>query len=131
MKNQIPLRREVGHGGIVPAGWRMAWYEPKRRVGIYFPRPLHWILRGLRELVYRAQVAWRAPRMERAEFFEMQRTHRERQRLAEEYARGYLNGWRECFQACLEVVEDEIRQANDVLDVSAWLPVDSVPRQEN
>lgn len=131
MKNQIRIRREVGHGGVVPAGWQMAWYEPNRRVGIYFPRPLHWILRALRELVYRAQIAWRAPRIERAEFFEMQRTHRERQRLAEEYARGYLIGWRECFQACLEVVEDEIRQANDALDVSAWLPVDAAPRHEN
>jgi hypothetical protein len=131
MKNQIVLKREVGHGGIVPPGWQMAWYEPRRRVGVYFPRPLHWIVRVARELIYRARIAWHAPRIERKEFFDMQRTHRERQRLAEEYARGYLIGWRECFQSCLEVVEDEIRQANDSLDVSGWLPVEPSSRREN
>ena len=38
----------------------------------------------------------------------MQRAHRERERLAEEYARGYRAGWRECFQTCLSAVEEEI-----------------------
>jgi hypothetical protein len=31
------LRKEVGHGGSIPAGYQLAWYEPRRRMGIYFP----------------------------------------------------------------------------------------------
>ena len=36
---------------------------------------------------------------ERHESGELQRLLRERQVLAEEYARGYLEGWEECFDA--------------------------------
>jgi hypothetical protein len=115
------VRKEVGHGGIVPAGWQMAWYEPRRRVGVYYPAPLHWIVRALREFRYRLRIAWRAPRLEGAQFFEMQRTHRERQRLAEEYARGYLTGWRECFHACVEAIEEEMADFEQAWDVGALL----------
>jgi hypothetical protein len=126
------MRREVGHGGIIPRGWQMAWYEPRRRLGVYYPAPLNWMLRAIRELLYRAQIAVHAPGIEHAQVFEMQRTHRERERLAEEHARGYLLGWRECFQACLEVVEDEITCATETsCDISTWLPIDVKPRQDN
>jgi len=117
MKTRLQLRKEVGHGGIVPDGWRMAWYEPPRRVGIYYPAPLHWVLRGLREFSYRMRVALRAPRIERAQALEMNRAHRDRQRLADEYARGYMAGWRECYDACLDAVEEEITRASDVWEV--------------
>jgi len=100
-------RREAGHGGIVPRGWRLAWYEPRRRVGVYYPPLLHWMARAWRELAHRARLALRAPALERAEFFEMQAAQRQRQLLAEEYARGYLVGWSECFEVCLEAVEQE------------------------
>ncbi len=82
----------------------------------------------------RVLAAIHAPEIERAQVFEMQRTHRERERLAEEYASGYLVGWRECFQACLEVVEDEIAGADASgasCDIRTWLPIDVKPRQEN
>jgi len=125
------LRREVGHGGMVPRGWQMAWYEPKRRVGVYYPAPLNWVLRALREFSYRLRIALQAPGMERAEVFQMQRMHRERERLAEEYARGYLNGWHECFHACLEAVEEEIARVDEAFDVSSWLPVAPKPQRKN
>jgi hypothetical protein len=131
MKMFTRLRREVGNGGIVPRGWQMAWYEPRRRLGVYYPAPLNWVMRALREFVYRLQVALQAPAMERAQVFEMQRTHRERERLAEEYARGYLSGWHECFHACLDAVEDEIARVDDTFDVSSWIADEPKPRPKN
>ncbi|MFZ0635894.1 MAG: hypothetical protein WA755_04560 [Candidatus Acidiferrales bacterium] len=32
---------------------------------------------------------------------------RERQRLAEEYATGYLAGWQECIDACVQALEGD------------------------
>lgn len=124
-------RREVGHGGEVPHGWGMAWYEPRRRVGVYYPVPLHWVLRGLREFGYRLRIAVEAPRLERAEVYGMQRSQRERERLAEEYARGYMSGWHECFEACLDAVEEEISRVDESYDTSSWVPPDSKPRLKN
>jgi hypothetical protein len=125
------LRREVGHGGVVPRGWQMAYYEPRRRIGVYYPAPLNWVVRGLREFSYRLQIALHAPRIEHAQVFEMQRTQRERQCLTEEYARGYLSGWRECFQACLEAVEEEIARVDNAFDTSSWLPITPKPKMKN
>lgn len=122
------LRREVGHGGNVPAGYQLAWYEPRRRIGVYFPVPLHWALRELRELGHRLQLARRAPRIECSEVFQMQRAHRERERLAAEYARGYINGWRECFHVCLDAVEEEIERVDEAWDVGSMLPAPKPPR---
>jgi hypothetical protein len=126
------LRREVGHGGIVPAGYHMAWYEPRRRLGIYYPAPLHWLLRALREIRYRWRVATLSPGIECAEVFQMQRAHREREHLATEYARGYLAGWRECFHTCLDAVTDEIESAEDrAWEIRALLPGATEPGKEN
>lgn len=125
------MRREIGHGGIVPPGWELAWYEPAHRLGVYYPAPLHWVLRILREIRYRVQIAMDAPGIERAQVFQMQRTHRERMRLAEEYSHGYMQGWRECFQACLEVVEGEIAGAHDEIEVGEWLPIAPKPPRSN
>jgi hypothetical protein len=127
MKKSLQIRREVSHGGVIPRGWQMAWYEPRRRVGIYYPVPLHWLLRAMREIAHRVRLAVRAPGIERAEVFQMQRTHQERQRLAEEYARGYMAGWRGCFQACLSAVEDEIARVDDGWDVGSFLPAAPKP----
>jgi hypothetical protein len=129
MKLFTGLRREVGHGGNVPAGYQLAWYEPRRRMGVYFPVPLHWALRALRELWRRLQLALSAPRIECAEVFEMQRAHRERERLAAEYARGYINGWRECFHVCLDAVEEEIERVDEAWDVGAMFPAPKPPRK--
>src|SRR5271155_2989912 len=108
MKLFTGLRKEVGHGGRVPRGWQMAWYEPRRRMGVYYPAPLHWIARAMREAAYRLRLALRAPGMEGAQFLAMQQADRERQRMADEYARGYMAGWRECFQACVDAIQGEM-----------------------
>ena len=55
----------------------------------------------------------------------MQRLHRER--LAVEYARGYMTGWGECFRACLDVVDEEISCAQGVYDVAGWLAAGPEP----
>lgn len=131
MRTILKLRREVGHGGNVPRGWRMAWYEPRRRVGVYYPAPLHWIARAVREFSYRLRIALRAPAIERAQVFEMQRTHRDRQRLVDEYARGYLVGWRECFHTCLEAVEEELTRTDDVWEIGGLLTNPPKPPRKN
>lgn len=130
MKAKLKLRREAGHGGIVPRGWQMAWYEPRRRVGVYYPAPLHFVVRALREVGYRLRLALDAPRLECAHVFELQREHRQRQRMADQYARGYMAGWRECYQACLETVEAEIARAGDVWDIGDILDAPK-PDREN
>lgn len=115
------VRRDVPHGGPVPAGWRLAWYEPRRRVAVYGPVPLHWVLRFGRELFHRLRKVVATRGIERAEIADMQRKHAEQERLADEYSRGYLNGWRECFHACLTTVEDEFDRANEVWEVGELL----------
>jgi hypothetical protein len=123
------LRREVGHGGTIPSGWRLAWYEPRRRVGVYFPAPLHWALRAWRELAYRLRLAMRAPRIECAQVFELQRAHHYRQELSSEYARGYMAGWHECFDACLVAVEDELSRSGDMWELGSLLAEADAPDQ--
>jgi hypothetical protein len=125
------LRREVSHGGMVPRGWQMAWYEPRRRIGVYYPSPLHWVLRALREIFHRLRVAMCSPAIECTQIFEMQHGHRDRQRMADEYARGYLIGWRECFHACLEAVEAELTRSDDVWDIGDLLTDASKPPKDN
>jgi hypothetical protein len=125
------LRKEVGHGGVVPRGWRLAWYEPRRRVGIYYPVPLHWLARAAVECVYRLRLALSAPRIERADLLSMQLAHRERQQLADEYSRGYMAGWRECYQTCVDVIESEISQAQATWDVGTLLTGGTNPRRSN
>jgi hypothetical protein len=119
--SKMKLRREVGHSGTVPPGWQMAWYEPRRRVGVYYPAPLNRLARAFRELNYRVQLALRAPVIECAQMFEMQRVHHEQHRLADEYANGYMVGWRECYQECLAAVESELTRADDVWDMGGML----------
>jgi len=108
-------RREITFGARIPRGWRMAWYEPQRGVAVYFPAPLHWLASGLREFIWRVSLAWRAPRRERQEMHDQFIRHRERQRLAEEYTRGYLAGWRDYLKDCLAALDG---QPDTVFD--AW-----------
>lgn len=97
------LRDELGHGAEARRGWKLAWYEPRRRVGIFLPAPLHRLARAIRELKWRIAVALRAPTRERQDVFDLQRDHRERQKLAAEFTRGYLRGWQECLEAWEEI----------------------------
>jgi hypothetical protein len=112
-RSRLRLRRDLTQGAERPRGWRTAWYEPARRVAVCYPAPLHWLARGLREAAWRARLVWNAPGREAQEVEDAQRRFRERQRLADEYARGYLTGWHECFEACMDAIDDRI-QALDV-----------------
>jgi hypothetical protein len=131
MKLELRLKKEVGHGGVIPRGWQLAWYEPRRRVGVYYPAPFHWIARAMKEFAYRVRVAMQAPGIEGVQFLAMQRAHRERQRMADEYARGYMVGWRECFHACVHAIEDEMSHADEVWEIGALLADAGNPKQEN
>jgi hypothetical protein len=104
------LKCELGHGATPRHGWRLAWYEPRRRVGIFLPAPLHLLARAMRELKWRIGVACRAPTRERQDVFDLQRVEREKQKLAAEFARGYLRGWQECIDAWAEAVETATRE---------------------
>lgn len=115
------VRREVAQGGKVPAGWRMAWYEPRRHIAVYGPIFLHWLLRLAHEFVYRVHNAIAAPAIEQVEIAEMRKSHREKERFAEEYSRGYLNGWRDCLDACVAAVEDEFSRTSQVWEAGETL----------
>ena len=90
-------------------------------MAVYGPVPLHWVLRFGREIFYRLRNMIAAPGIERAEIADMQRKHEEQERLADEYSRGYLNGWRECFHACLTTIEDEFDRASEVWEIGELL----------
>ena len=58
------LRKEVAHGGRVPRGWHLAWYEPRRRVAaseFTTPRPFT----GSQESCWKSPIACGWPRMPR------------------------------------------------------------------
>ena len=112
MKRWLGFRRDWSLGSTRRPGWRLAWYEPRRQAGVYLPIPFHWIARGIREIGYRLKVAWSAPRLEVREYQEATRNFRDRERMAEEFARGYLCGWRECFDACKEAMSVEVAKSN-------------------
>ena len=76
-------------------------------------------------------MALNAPSIERADIFDLARSHRERQKLAEEYSRGYLKGWRECFGACVQAVEEEIAAHHETWDLAALLGDDLSPPRKN
>jgi hypothetical protein len=101
------LKREIVPGTMIPAGWRMAWFDPMRHVGVFFPVPLHWLARAARELRWRVALALSSPGMDARRVLEAQRSYRQRMKFADEYARGYLEGWRECFEACAESFEGQ------------------------
>jgi hypothetical protein len=101
------LMRELAPGVAAPVGWRMGWFDPMRHVAIYFPAPLHWLARAAREVKWRVQLAVKSPGMDTERILAAQKQYGERMKLADEYARGYLEGWRECFESCAEIFEDE------------------------
>lgn len=127
----VGRKKELSHGAVAPRGWRMAWYEPRRRVGIYYPAAFSWIMRALRELKYRIRIAWQAPRIEAAQFFAMQRANEQRQRFADEYARGYMMGWRECFDTCVDAIQDEMSRGDQVWEIGSLLTDAGKPPRPN
>jgi len=106
-------RRELAQGAKMPLGYRLAWVDWSRRVAICYPWPANWLARQWRELVWRIERAARVlggPGPEEQQVADAQRIYRERQVLAEEFAAGYLTGWQECLDACVEVIEQQVER---------------------
>jgi flagellar biosynthesis/type III secretory pathway protein FliH len=78
-------------------------------------------MRAVREIAHRLRVARRMPSIEHLQVFDMQRSQRQRERLAEEFATGYLSGWRECYEACMAAVNEELACLDEVWEVDALL----------
>lgn len=95
--------------------------NPRRGVRAFYRARLHWFTKGFCEVVCRVRLALGAPSIESAQVLDSQRRHCERQRLAEEYAQGYMAGWRECFETCLEAVEDELVRASEAWNIGGVL----------
>ena len=107
-------QREVASHGRPSSGWRAAAHKSDRQPETHRRGPLQWAVLVVRELLYRVRLAIEAPPVDVAEGRESERINRDRHLLAEEYSRGYMAGWRECFETCLETVEDEIARTGDV-----------------
>jgi hypothetical protein len=90
------------------AMWRVEWRAWARRVASAARATVELIRRGWREFTRRAGLALNAPSLERQQMADADRTYLVRKRLTEEYSRGYLCGWQECFETCMQAIEDEI-----------------------
>lgn len=112
MKRWFGLQRDCSLGSMKRRGWRLAWYQPLHHTGVYLPIPFHWVARCMREVAYRFRLACSAPRLEAREYLDATRTFHERERMAEEFARGYLCGWRECFDACKDAIDAGAMSSN-------------------
>jgi hypothetical protein len=125
------LRKKMPEGGIVPPRWHRRRHEPQRQVGRYTTTPLQWVASVLREFHYRVHLAVTAPTIEQEKVCELQRAHQDRERLAEEYSKGYMAGWHECFEACLQAVEEEITNADEVWRMGAALAGPATTKRDN
>lgn len=66
-----------------------------------------------------------------AEAGSLDRADEYRERLAQEYSRGYQAGWRECFGTCLQAIEDEIASADEIWRIGAVLTNSGTSQQDN
>jgi hypothetical protein len=73
-----------------------------------------WLIRAAQEIAYRWRQAVNGPSRERAAELERERKHEQRLRLADEYAKGYLEGWHECYVACVDAVEEETSRNSEL-----------------
>ena len=127
----LRLRKEVARDGKAPRGWQLAWFDQCRAVRVYYPVPLHYFLRALREISYRVRLALGAPGVETAQILHRERIHAERQRFADEYARGYLAGWHECFDTCMQAVEEEGSNTGELWNIGDTVLKATKPSREN
>jgi hypothetical protein len=104
-------RLELARGARIPRGYALAWVDMSRWVAVCYPWPVNLAARCWRTASWRLRQAVRAfhgPGRDAQLTAAAQRTFRQRQALAERYAAGYLCGWQDCFDACMEVVEEEL-----------------------
>ncbi|HTS10607.1 MAG TPA: hypothetical protein VMH00_00685 [Candidatus Limnocylindrales bacterium] len=101
--------------------WTLPGREPKQHAERHGQPVRWWIVRLVRNLSYRVRLAATAPTLEQVETRELELRNQRSLQLAEEYSRGYMAGWQECFETCLETVEDEIAQADDLWNLGRSL----------
>jgi hypothetical protein len=80
------------------------------------------VKRDYRELRHRVGLLFFGPTLEEIAAEEAENRQIKKAVLANEYAKGYMAGWHECFRACLEAVEEEISRVGDGfdLDTAEW-----------
>ena len=93
---------ELGLAQHVAAGWAS--------VVLAFRESCHWLCQ-----------TWVRPSRHAVPTNGIRHSQVDRERLAAEYYRGYMAGWRECFEQCLEAVEDEITRTDDIWQMGAAL----------
>lgn len=90
-----------------------------------------WIERMFRELRYRVRAALTMPSFHDAPADAERQRQLDRERLAHEYSQGYMAGWHECFDTCLQAVEDEIASVDDVWRMGACLTGSGAIQRDN
>jgi hypothetical protein len=111
--------------------WRRIRKSAVRTPGGRFAGPLRRLTDFLAECRYRVRVALTVPPLASARSQQSKRTEENRVRLAHEYSEGYIAGWRECFDACLQAVEDEFASRDDAWQLGASLIGSGESRQDN
>lgn len=110
--------------------WRDPWLAWVRRAASAVRATIESICRGWRELTRRADLALNAPSLEHQQIADADFARLVRNRPTEEYARGYLCGWQECFEMCMQAIEDEIGALEEGLwealaEASQWTRADA------
>ena len=106
-------RKELARDTKMPPNYELAWMDWSRGVAVCYPWPMNWLARQWHGFVWRitrASCAFRGLGPEEQHVADAQRIYRQRQILAEEFAEGYLTGWQECLDACIETIEQQIEQ---------------------
>lgn len=66
------------------------------------------------EILYRCRLVISAPTRQQALKNEREAAHSQQHELAEEYSKGYLEGWHDCYAACLAAIEEEASRKNEI-----------------
>ena len=117
--------------GLELMRWQLIQHRPARTAGRALVNPLQWAARVLSDWKYRLRVALTVPPLEEVRSEQLKRAEQDRARLAHEYSEGYITGWRECFDSCVQAVEDEFASADDVWRLGASLIGSGKSRQDN
>jgi hypothetical protein len=51
--------------------------------------------------------------------------------MADQYADGYLVGWRECYQTCVDAFDEETSQSRQIWDIGDLLAAPPKPTRKN
>jgi hypothetical protein len=77
-----------------------------------------WTARLVREIVNRCRLVLFSPTFGKYLEIQSKWKDQQQQRMAEEYAKGYLDGWHECYAACLDAVEHPVGEDAEIWTVA-------------